>query len=302
MRAIERAVLRPTGRGIEALASYTEGQLARAAESMLSARSVVVITGFPIARPGRPPVAETDGPVGAAQLAAALCRLGVPTRVLTDEPCAPVVGGALTIAGLDTPLDIAPLGRAVPGAPSAPGRRAETSAVRAARMPGYEGVTHMVAIERPGPSPSGVPRTMRGADMSAYTAPLEDVYTAGPWFRIAIGDGGNELGLGGLPADAVANAVPRGAEIRCTVPADAVILGGTSNWAAAGLVAALALSRPELRPLLDPAWSKRVLDGIVDEYGAIDGLTGNRESTVDGLPWSEYAEPLYQIASQGTDS
>jgi hypothetical protein len=278
VNAIQRAVLRPVGRGIEALAPHIEGHLARAAESLLSARSVVIITGFPIARPGQPPVAETDGPVGAAQLAAALRALDVKVRVLTDVPCAPVVGGALAVAGLDVPLDVAPSTQE------------------------YDDVTHMVAIERPGPSPSGVPRTMRGADMSGYTAPLEHVYTAGPWFRIGIGDGGNELGLGGLPADAIAKAIPRGAEIRCTVPADAVILGSTSNWAAAGLVTALAVGRPEL---LDPAWSKRVLDGIVQQYGAIDGLTGQSTSTVDGLAWNDYTEPLrelYQIASHGTDS
>jgi hypothetical protein len=281
VNAIERAVLRPVGRGIEALAPYAKGHLARAAESLLSARSVVIVTGFPIARPGLPPVAETDGPVGAAQLAAALRALRVTVRVLTDAPCAPVVGGALTAAGLDVPLDVAP------------------------PDPDYRDVTHMVAIERPGPSPDGVPRTMRGADMSGYTAPLEHIYTAGPWFRIGVGDGGNELGLGGLPAEAVAKAVPRGADIRCTVPADAVILGSTSNWATAGLVTALALSRPDLTPLLDPDWSHRILDAIVAYHGAIDGLTGQSTSTVDGLTWPHYAEPLtrlYQIASQGTDS
>ncbi len=40
---------------------------------------------------------------------------------------------------------------------------------------------------------------MRGTDISAYAAPLDRLFSAGPWRTIAIGDGGNEIGMGGVP-------------------------------------------------------------------------------------------------------
>src|SRR5918995_195414 len=61
------------------------------------------------------------------------------------------------------------------------------------------GVSHAVAIERCGRSADGRPRNMRGVDVSPWTAPLDDLFLAGPWIRLAVGDGGNEIGMGKLP-------------------------------------------------------------------------------------------------------
>jgi hypothetical protein len=154
----------------------------------------------------------------------------------------------------------------------------------------------MIAIERPGPDAGGTPRSMRGADLSAHTAPLDRLYVAGPWVRVAIGDGGNELGMGVLPEGVFVPPVALPAPARCVVGCDALVVGGTSNWGAAGLVAALAAlgGRPDLAALLDPAWSRAVLDAIV-AAGAVDGVTGRRESAVDGLAWEDYAAPLAQL-------
>ena len=49
-------------------------------------------------------------------------------------------------------------------------------------------ITHAISIERCGRSRDGSPRNMRGEDISAHTAPLDDLFTAGPWDTIAIGD------------------------------------------------------------------------------------------------------------------
>ena len=61
-------------------------------------------------------------------------------------------------------------------------------------------ITHAMSIERCGRSADGAPRNMRGEDISAYTTPLDDLFSAGPWDTIAIGDGGNEIGMGRLAA------------------------------------------------------------------------------------------------------
>jgi hypothetical protein len=294
--AVERLMSRDVGRGSAELAELTAGSLAAAAASLIDATAphVVILTGFFI--PGAdPPAAETDGPVGSAQLAVALLSLGATVRLLTDEPCAAAVGAAARSAGADVPVDVAPL-------PSSAGRAAY-DAWESALLGGYRGsapVTHMISVERVGPSPSGVPRNMRGDDLERWTAPLHRPFMAGPWVGIGIGDGGNEIGMGALPADAVARVVDRGELIRCTVDCEFLLVGGTSNWAAAGLTAALALlapapRRPPLERLLAPEWSRHLLRELDESRLAVDGVTRRPGRTVDGLPAGDYEQILREI-------
>jgi hypothetical protein len=281
--AVERLVARDVGRGSELLARYTAGSLRRAAASLLDTPQprVGIITGFYV--PGAdPPAAETDGPVGAVQVAAAVIALGGSVRILTDETCVPVLETAIDAAGLVVQLDAAPL---------APQYQEWEKHYRPE-------LTHMIAIERVGPDWSGgPPRNMRGESVEAWTAPLHRAYTAGSWTRIAIGDGGNELGMGSLPHDAVAEIIANGDLIHCGVTADALIVAGTSNWGAAGLVAALAALQPDLdvTHLLDPAWTKDILETIVHDAGAVDGVLRKPSPTVDGLSWESYADVLLKL-------
>lgn len=263
------------GRGMQHFRAVTDGNYRRAAASLAADPRVLIITGFFI--PGVPvPAAETDGPVGAVQLAATVARIGGTARILTDAPCAPVVAAAIEAGAPGIPLDV--------------GDGGET----------YPGVSHVVAIERPGPSPDGVPRTMRGADMNGYTAPLHRVFERTGRTRIGVGDGGNELGMGALPADLVAAVVPLGARIRCTVGCDLPLVAGTSNWGAAALVAALAaVTGTDCADLLDPAWSQAVLAHMVARAGAVDGVAGAAQPTVDGVAWPEYAAVLDLVRGGG---
>ncbi|MFD1325320.1 glutamate cyclase domain-containing protein [Micromonospora sonneratiae] len=57
--------------------------------------------------------------------------------------------------------------------------------------------------------------------MAPVDAPLHRLYTSGRAFRIGIGDGGNEIGMGLLPAPVITSVVDRGSEIRCVVDCDA---------------------------------------------------------------------------------
>ncbi|MEU5784306.1 glutamate cyclase domain-containing protein [Micromonospora lupini] len=282
--ALERVAAREVGRGSEALAASAAGGLLAAARSLAAGTpDAAVFTGFFI--PGaEPPAAETDGPLGAVQIAAALRLLGGQCRLVTDQPCAPVVEAAVAAAAPGLPVDVAPL------------RGYEEWA--AALLPRYGRLTHLIACERVGPGVDGRPHNMRGEDIGAHTAPLDRLYTAGTAYRIGIGDGGNELGMGRLPADLIGRVVTSGERIRCVVGADALLVGGTSNWAAAALVGALSLLRPEvpaLRTLLEPAWSSDLLAAIVSA-GAVDGVRRRPALSVDGLDWQAYAEPLTEIA------
>ncbi len=172
-----------------------------AARALSSAKCVGMITGFFVPR-GDTPAAETDGPVGTALLAAALAACRVPARIAVDVPCEAAVRAAVAAAGGGVAIDVVGLG--------------DRAAIhRVAESWRGAGVTHAVAIERCGPSPDGRPRNMRGVDVSSWTAPLDELFVAHPWIRIGVGDGGNEIGMGKLPAGLIARTVPNGEQIAC---------------------------------------------------------------------------------------
>jgi hypothetical protein len=167
-----------------------------------------------------------------------------------------------------------------------------------------------LAIERCGLSADGHPRNMRGEDLAAYTAPLDRVFTAGPWRTIAIGDGGNEIGMGGLPDGLVAREVRLGATIACVTPAEFLVTAGVSHWGAYGLIAGLAVCRADWREALldclDPAIEQRILETLVQQGPAVDGVTLRQALTIDGLDLAAHQSRLMQLRSiaqraQGAD-
>lgn len=271
--AIEAVVCRDVGRKTQALIDASRGGLEQAARALSTAKSVGLITGFYVPR-GDTPAAETDGPVGTALLAAALAACGVPARIAVDVPCEAAVVAAVAAAGGGVAIDVV-------GLDDRAAIREVAESWRAAA------VTHAVAIERCGPSPDGKPRNMRAADVSAWTAPLDELFVAHPWVRIGVGDGGNEIGMGRLPVGLIARTVPNGEQISCVTGCDHLVVAGVSNWGAYGLIAALAVARPDWAPtlgrFLTAERDAQVTRATVEQAGAIDGVTARREATVDGF-------------------
>jgi hypothetical protein len=239
-----------------------------------------LITGFYVPQ-ASPPAAETDGPLGAALLAKGLEAVGIRCRLATDEPCRGACAAALTGAGLSgVPVDAA----SVPATVET-WRRAQ--------------ITYAISIERCGRSADGTPRNMRGLDISSYTAPLDELFTAGPWKTIAIGDGGNEIGMGSLPRELIAKHVDHGETIACVTPAQHLIVAGVSNWGAYALLGALAVLRPDWRErmlvCLDEKLDQAVLEATVDNGPAVDGVSRLRAMTVDNLDIAIHHSKLRQI-------
>ena len=284
--AIEAVIQQDVGRNIAPLFAAARGGLrgavaaladiGNAAEGGARGSGVTVggtiglITGFYVPG-GTPPAAETDGPVGAALLAHALRRIGVSCRVCTDEPCAPACRAALS--GLaDVPLDVVPLGGSVDAVVA-------TWRARDVRL--------AVAIERCGRTADGTARNMRGDDIGAHTILLDDLFLAGPWDTIAIGDGGNEIGMGALPRSLIGAHVAHGEAIACVTPATHLILAGVSHWGAYALLGGLAVTRPAWREALlaclDPELDRTILETTVRDGPAVDGVTRQRTVTIDSL-------------------
>ena len=271
--AIEAVVCRDVGRKTQELIDANRGGLADAARSLATVGRVGLITGFFVPR-GDVAAPETDGPVGTALLAAALVACGVPARIAVDTPSVEAVRAAVRATGQKVTVDEIPLGD--DGAIDA----------LAARWQQDE-LTHVIAIERCGRSPDGKPRNMRGVDVSPWTAPLDALFEGGDWAKLAVGDGGNEVGMGKLPPGLIARTVPNGSEIACVTSCDHLVVAGVSNWGAYGLMAALAVLRPDWQPIIAKFLTAErdlaVTQATVDEAGAVDGVTARREATVDGF-------------------
>jgi len=263
LETIESIVCRDVGRGTGGLIEATRGELAAAAATLAQSKSVGLITGFYVPR-GETPAAETDGPVGTGLLARALAACGLRVRIATDAPCISVVRSAASDIEVD---DVADVGQAISRWQQA-------------------GVDCVIAIERCGKSVDGRPRNMRGADVSAWTLPLDDLFLGGGWKRLAVGDGGNEIGMGKLPRKLIGESVPNGEAIASVTSCDHLVVAGVSNWGAYGLMAALAVMRPEWRDVIAEyltAEQDRAVTAATVAAGAVDGVTARREPTVDGF-------------------
>lgn len=257
------AVRDPGKRG---LAAAARPDLRALAQTLCAAPSVLIVTGFPI-RAAR--IGETDGPCGAAALAHALCALGKRVTVVTDALSAAAVHAACALRAPQAEVLEAPCGD------GGPRWCAETLArLRPA---------HILAIERPGKGADGHYHNSRGQIIDELVADTDALLDAGlP--STAVGDGGNELGMGALRGE-IARLVPHGAEIAAVRSAGCTVTAGVSNWGGWTICAALSVfSGRDLLPTED---EERALMRAVVAAGAVDGITALPAETVDGLPLAE---------------
>ncbi len=245
--------------------------------------------------------------------------------IVTDPAAAPILQAGATCMGIDPgivhacPLPIY----------SASSAECESWLAQFMRRSGSPW-SHFIAIERPGPShtvesfqgqrrPVPIPletfqtavpeddrdrcHNMRGEPLHVHVAPTHRLFELItelnlPITTIAIGDGGNELGMGTfLWEDLVASiATGPAGKICCRVAADMALLAGTSNWGAYALALAVANLRGQklTSPWLQPAGQQLLLETLV-AAGAVDGRTRLAEPTVDGLTSEDYLSTLAKM-------
>lgn len=245
-----------------------------------------VVTGFYIPN-ATPPCGETDGPLGAVFLARAARHIpGLMVLIATDPFAVEAIRAGLPPSQRHLVLPL-------PDEDDPDSYGGYFDFFLDVQMP-----THLVALERVGPSASGRCHTMRGRDITEFMRPGHLLFEDNIEFpTIGIGDGGNEIGMGKLPRDVIERNIPNGATIACRVPCDHLIVAGVSNWGAYALAAGIAIVRGvELpRELFDIEQERAILQVMVEQGPLVDGVTGQPTVTVDGLPFEVYAEPLRRI-------
>lgn len=258
---------------------HMPGGVWAAARTLLAATSVCIATGFP-QRNG--PCGETDGPPGAAVLAAALVQLGKDVRIVAEPDLLPPVAACAAALG-------APVGVLCPVAGGV------ADAAGAAGPSGVPDADCVVAIERPGRAGDEHYYNLRGEAITDLVAPAEDLYRDLQMrgaTTVAIGDGGNEIGMG-VVAAAVRRHIPLGERIGARSSCDHLVVAGNANRGAYGVVAALSLATG--RALLHAPATEEALLAAAAAAGALDGCTGRCTAAVDGQPAAAQAAWLADL-------
>ncbi len=262
--------------------------LGEAAQSLARHRRPVVgiITGFFVPN-GQPPALETDGPLGAVLLMRVLAYLGIQAELFIDARGVQAIPSDLTQV------------HAITWEPSG------TTIAEVGPDRGFAAYTHLIALECVGPAHgSDGYHNMRGQDITEHSLRWHLWFEQTACITIGIGDGGNEIGMGKIPRDLIAANIPKGAAIACRVPTDYLIVSGVSNWGAYGLAAAVAVERGVRLPgqWFDPDQERICLQTMVRRGPLIDGVTGKRTPTVDGLDWADYGRVLKEIGKLVAES
>ncbi len=255
--AIEELLVARNPRGMQTARSALEpGYYLRAAEQLRNVTGKVIIgTGFPVTG-----TFETDGPVGAIALYQVLGGLGAEPLLACGPPLSESLKEDFRVLLLTA-------------------RDLDSAAQDARRQLAELQPAVVVSIERPGLAADGRYYNMRGEDISDRAAIFDPFMEQATCPTIAIGDGGNEIGMGNI-ADTIASLDINASVTGC----DELLVADVSNWGAYGLIALLSVwAGKDLLAGISPV---NILD-YLSARGSVDGVTRENTLTEDGLEAEE---------------
>ena len=252
-------------RGMKTVQPYLKpGYCLRAAQILRGCQGHVFIgTGFPVVD-----TFETDGPVGSIALYDALETLGATPIIVCGRPLSEALAAKYRVHEIRV----------------GDHDKREHEALDA--MEKYQPQA-IVSIERPGQAADGGYYNMRGENISLSTACFDTFMNLSECPTIAIGDGGNEIGMGKV-SEALKglNIVP--AATGC----DELIVADVSNWGAYAIISFLSVWHgSDLLREIDPLGILK----YISQLGSVDGVTRINQLTEDGLPVSEGESILREL-------
>ncbi|MEP0073656.1 MAG: glutamate cyclase domain-containing protein [Marinomonas sp.] len=249
---IEEALVARNLRGMaDVRPALQEGYCLRAAQTLFDAKGVVLIgTGFPVTD-----TFETDGPLGAIALYKTLEKTGSTPYIVCGAPLSQALKNDYRV------IDIQ-LGKHDK-------QDQEAQAVLDELQPKV-----VFSIERPGQAEDGHYYNMRGENISARSACFDSFMNQATCPTIAIGDGGNEIGMGNIT-----EALKSLDIVAATTKCDELLVADVSNWGAYGLIAMIGrLANTDLLAEINPLEILRYLSSL----GSVDGVTRLNQLTEDG--------------------
>ena len=226
---LEQILLEDPGhRGVQHL--FQETDLLCATLALSHAKRVAIIIGFPCLMEFEVKE-ETDGLPGALAICQALQCLDKSVTLITNagsrvlyQSC---VDHIVKSGGLKHEVDVVTL------------EEPKKLEVGGKGNPTFD---CYLAIERVGRNKNGAYITAKNKDISKLVDPIDDLFEAAQTHplvtTIAIGDGGNELGMG-KSYEALKKHNPNGELLGCVVGCDFLIAAGVSNWGGYAIAAGL---------------------------------------------------------------
>jgi len=287
------------GRGVEHLFEAARARqgaslVGAAAEALLAVpdgATIFVTTGSVSRAWISPDIGENDGPAGAAAVIRALALTKrVHCVLIAEETLLPGMKAILTSAGLSVlPYELAQIAAkdgSLAIASLQPFTTSDADAKTQARelLDRYKPALFF-STERVGRARDGVYYSMRAIDYGMGRARIDLLFeeAQGRGIRtVAVGDGGNEIGMGAI-TQAVSQHVKFGETIAAVTPCDVLVTAACSNWGCNAIVAAMAARRGDARLVHTPEMERQLLNRGVD-IGLINSVQNVVDANVDGLP------------------
>ena len=250
---IENLLVARNPRGMQTLQTALKpGYYLRGAQLLNEASGTILIgTGFPVAG-----TYETDGPMGAIALYHVIETLGGLPILVCGAPLADVLKMDYRVHKITV------------GKPKISMREAQSA------LDKYQ-PSLVISIECPGMAADGHYYNMRGENISAKCARFDYFLTLAVCPTIAIGDGGNEIGMGNVTEPLLAlNIIPS------ATGCDELLIADVSNWGAHGLICMLSIITNQ--DLLHQ-WDNLSVLKYLSARGSVDGVTRENTLTEDGL-------------------
>lgn len=262
---IEKIILQFNTRGMMRLSqTMPAGYCRRAARLIKDNKGTVLIgTGFPVKGSF-----ETDGPIGAVAIYRVLSHLGYDPVFVCGPPLSNILGGRFKTYE----IPILEWQDSLPVVQEALDKLQPTL---------------MLSVERPGITADGRYFNMHGRDISAFTAKFDLFFDLGTCPTIAVGDGGNEIGMGNVKH--LLTELPIKPSI---TTCDELVIATVSNWGVYGIIAELSdLFRQDLFTCFEP----QSIVAYLMSNGGLDGVTTEATPTEDGFPMAVGDQIIRQL-------